>query len=198
MKRILFILALAFTFLSGTAFAADNRSKEQVAADNVTLANTIGYLSDAQKLELLAAAQNISNGQPAGGEVKKTAASKATEWVGVGSAIGDGLVATAGKLGIEVNKFAVSPVGKMAMLLIVWHYMGEEISGWVAGTLWLLIAGSFWWRAAKRTFGVYNEKGKFINFDRAMLGDKAEFGMIFGILVVSGAFIGLVGVIFLA
>ena len=201
MKRFLFILALALTLFVGTATADTTiRSPEQVNADNAALASATASMTDDQRLELLTAAQNIRSGLPAGGQ---PVASKAKEWVGVGAAIGDGLVATAGKLGVEVNKFATSPVGKLAMVLIVWNYMGDEISGWVCGTIWLLIMVSFWWRSFKRTFGEYNDKGKFIRFDRAMLMDKAEpgkpeFSTVYFVHIVSLGLIAFIGIIFLA
>lgn len=52
---------------------------------------------------------------------------KIDRWVQVGSNLGKGLAATAKELGVAVNEFANTPIGKLATALIVWNIMGSAI-----------------------------------------------------------------------
>ncbi len=67
------------------------------------------------------------------------------EWVNVGEHIGAMITGTAKSVGIAANEFVNTPVGMMAMGLIVWHYMGSVlvhmfgalmVLGLGLGTLW--------------------------------------------------------------
>lgn len=79
---------------------------------------------------------------------------KFKEWglagAAVGSALGDGLVNTAGKLGVEVNKFADTPVGKFSMLLIVWSVAGKSLGAALWGGTFFVVALSLLVFAYKR------------------------------------------------
>jgi hypothetical protein len=186
-KSLLLLLALAFSLTAcNVAFA-----QEAATAPTVSEALTaeIAKMDDAKKAEVLKSIQT-----PAASE----SARRAKEWVDVGAGIGESLAATAGKLGVEVNKFAQTPVGKMAMVLIVWHYMGEEISGWVCGLLFWLIFLPMWFYAARKTMGVYNEKGKFVRFDKELFYDKTQYGVLPLIFLVSLVLIVFVGIVFIA
>jgi hypothetical protein len=86
------------------------------------------------------------------------------EWAEVGSAVGKGLVATAKELGVEVNAFAQTGVGKLAIVLIVWKVMGGDILHIFGGIAWVMIALPMWIYFFRKLCVVkeikYNEKGK--------------------------------------
>ena len=71
-------------------------------------------------------------------------AKEVREWVEVGTAIGEGLAGAAGKLGVEVNKFADTFVGKFTMFVIAWHYMGQEVVSILFGTFMLVLGIPTW------------------------------------------------------
>jgi len=86
------------------------------------------------------------------------------EWAEVGSAVGKGLVATAKELGIEVNAFAQTSIGKLAIVLIVWKVMGGDILHIFGGIVWFMVALPMWIYFFRKLCIVkeikYNEKGK--------------------------------------
>lgn len=146
------------------------------------LMSQVSQLDEAQKQELLAKATDIRNGS--------SSAQTAREWVDIGTSLGQGLAATARELGVAVNDFAKSPVGIIAIVLIVWNYMGDTIIH--LGTAFVLI-GVFlpvWYRVFSRLYGVYNDAGKLMKFDFEQAGEAAAFFSILsfcGILVSSTA-----------
>lgn len=60
-----------------------------------------------------------------------TMVKRASEWANliadVGAGIGKGLAVAAKELGVAVNEFSESKVGKMTMFLIVWKVMGAQV-----------------------------------------------------------------------
>lgn len=91
-------------------------------------------------------------------------AAELTEWVNFGKAIGSGLAGTAEELGVAADKIADTRVGTFAMVLIAWHYAGEEFVSIVFGFLWLLTIIPVWIWMYRRQFIVdsitWYEKGK--------------------------------------
>ena len=62
------------------------------------------------------------------------------EWVDIGERIGKMLGGAAREVGVAVNDFVDTPVGKMTMVLIVWNYMGSMIVH-VFGGLLVMVLG---------------------------------------------------------
>ena len=95
--------------------------------------------------------------------------SVAKEWVEIGSGIGQGMAATAKEMGVAVNEFAATPVGKFTMIIIAWHFFGDAVTEIVVhffgGGLFLSIAWIIAWMFLRRIYGEYDDKGKFIKFD---------------------------------
>lgn len=60
------------------------------------------------------------------------------QWVNIGTAIGSGLAASAKQLGIAANQFATTPVGKITIFLIAWHFIGNTLLHIAATTIWFL------------------------------------------------------------
>ena len=93
--------------------------------------------------------------------------------IDIGNGLGEGLAATAQKLGVVANDFAKSPVGKLAMVLIIWNYMGDDIMGFFAGFFILFLAGIAYVYQMRKTYGEYTAEGKFIKYDvQAMTNDE--------------------------
>jgi hypothetical protein len=60
--------------------------------------------------------------------------------VSVGRMLGAGIVATAREVGVAVNDFAKSDVGRIVTVVLVWKYIGHDILGVVFGSI-VLFAG---------------------------------------------------------
>lgn len=66
----------------------------------------------------------------------------AQSWVGVGQALGAGIVAAAKELGVAANDFATTDLGKIVIFLLVWKLMGAQLMGTALGLA--LIVSSVW------------------------------------------------------
>ena len=86
------------------------------------------------------------------------------KWADIGTAIGGSLAASAKELGVAANDFAQSPVGKVTMAIIVWHFIGAQLVHIVFGALWFITMIPLWiyfYRrdSSKKTI-TYYEPGK--------------------------------------
>lgn len=50
-----------------------------------------------------------------------------SKWAEIGKSVGVAIGATARELNVEVNAFAMSPVGKFAMFLLAWNFFINDI-----------------------------------------------------------------------
>ena len=68
----------------------------------------------------------------------------ATEkWINFGEQVGKMLGSVAKEVGVQVNVFAQTPVGKMTMALIVWNYIGSVAYHFVGSLIVLMVGVSF-------------------------------------------------------
>lgn len=149
MNRILIFLVLAFAALPVFAQVAAPTATEQLYTE-------VAQMTPAQRAKLLENAEAIRSG--------RSAAAATSEWIEVGERLGQGLAATARELGVAVNDFAKTPVGMVAIGLLVWNIMGSDIVH--VGTAFGILFFGFpiWWMVARSMFGVYDDKGKYIRF----------------------------------
>ena len=72
----------------------------------------------------------------------------ATDWLEVGNQYGQmvaGFISgTARELGVAVNEFAMSPVGLLSVALVVYHFAGDAILGFVTSGVWFITTLSLW------------------------------------------------------
>ena len=144
-KLFLMVLFLAFT----TPVLADKAQIEGWSE-----------LSDAQKAEIaLVVAQKA--------EQKKSSPVKPEDiakWVEVGKSIGVGFSSTAKELGMGVDELMKTDTGKIAMFLIVWNYIGDQLVGIIGGSIWFLIMLPAWAiyfrRFVLNPVRVYHDNGK--------------------------------------
>jgi hypothetical protein len=125
-----------------------------------------GNLTQEQKAELalqaaklVTANKNANNGVPA-----PVAVDTVKKWADIGTAIGSSLASSARQLGVAANDFAQTPVGKLTMAVIVWHFIGGQLVHIVFGAMWLVIAIPLWVyfyrRASSKTTITVYEAGK--------------------------------------
>ena len=140
-------LFLLFALCSFPVFA------QQQVTTTEALYSKVATLNEEQKALLLENATAIQNGT--------STAVKTKAWVDVSASLGTALAATAREMGVAVNDFARSPVGKLATVLIVWKVIGDDIVKlFISLGALLLMFG--WYRMFLRSFGDYDDKGKLI------------------------------------
>jgi hypothetical protein len=121
MKKLILISLLLISF---NAFAG-------LTSDSIGNAG-FNMLTDAQKAEVIKivagqAEKNQQDQQILEVATKQVTPDEIEKWANIGKNIGQGLGAAAKELGIAVNDFAASPIGKLATLLIVWNFLGSQI-----------------------------------------------------------------------
>lgn len=149
MKTFIATIALVLAMSFGTAQAAQ-----------LTIEGGLTPEQEAQ-LQLQAAQMAAQNkGTPVSPD-------ELTEWVHFGTAIGQGLAGTAKELGIAADEIAKTTVGMFAMIIIAWHFMGEELISILFGFGWLTIMIPLWVYFYRRQFIIEAvtryEKGKHVH-----------------------------------
>lgn len=186
-----------FRFLSALLVAAallvPTISHANLTTDAVARAG-FDKLTEQQKAELIK--QIATQASP---EVSTAISTpqKVSEWVDVGTKIGQMMGGAAKELGVQVNEFAKTPVGQWTMALIVWKFMGSVIMHAFGGILVFVTGISFVLFMARRyTRGsvVYDpEKRDYlgrsvkVSEERRMWtdGDTLMFGFYFAVVTVA-------------
>lgn len=92
----------------------------------------------AAKLKLQAAKMKDEKEDPA------KVSDRMAEYAEIGQKYGVALAATAKELGIAADEILNTTVGKIALVLIVWKVMGEDLIGLLVGIPWLLVGSAVW------------------------------------------------------
>ena len=133
-----FILAMAVVMLTAVSMPAYAQSVKKV---------DLSGLTEKQKAELIIRAEDLK----AASQSKPTeVAEDVLKWANMGQGIGKALVATAKELGVEVNAFAETFVGKLSVFLIVWHFFGGMVVHVIGGFAILLWTLPIWIWSFKR------------------------------------------------
>lgn len=120
-RILMFVLALAvFTVpVHANRLSVDGLSEEQVA----------DLMLKAAKMKA-APSVNVTD--------------RISEYSEIGQKYGVAMAATAKELGVAANELLDTTVGKVALVLIVWKVMGEELIGFLIGVPWLIIGFVCW------------------------------------------------------
>jgi hypothetical protein len=164
MKLKILIITLALT---ASAFAAiDVRTIDSAGFDKLT---------EAQKAALV---QQVT--QQVAGNTDTTSAEKLNEWVDLGTKIGKGLAGAAKETGVAVNDFALSPVGRLTTILIVWHFIGNSLLHVFGATVLLGIGLPTIHCAFNRAFTklTYDKDGKLVSKTKQEFGDEGTIGYV--------------------
>lgn len=100
---------------------------------NATNVNQAGFdqLTESQKAQVVQQVAAMAAQQTG----PQAVVDKATQWAQIGQGLGQGMVAMAREMGIAVNEFAGTTVGKIATVMLLWHYMGNDIFRLIAGAV---------------------------------------------------------------
>jgi hypothetical protein len=118
-------------------------------------------LTDKQKAELALRAAEMKEATKQQDEPKASVAEKAvsannaaldiaTKWGEAGKGLAIGLVAAAKELGIAVNDFANTPIGRITTAIIVWKMIGHSVLSIVLGFILLFIGLPTIWEVYQR------------------------------------------------
>lgn len=185
MKSVLIALTLLLTLASVSVSAQETtQQQDQNRRTTELVFAKVATMTPMQREELLKSATEIESG--------KTAAQTTREWVDIGSSLGDALASTASKLGVAVNDFAKSPVGILAIALILWNQLGETIIHLSTAALLFGPGLMLWFIIFRRAFGVFNEHGKLVSYDLDKQGDTVIFASwVVGIVIVAAGLLAL-------
>lgn len=127
-------------------------------------------LSDQQKAQLAAQAAQMkadNASAPISGDIIQeviTNPDAVNKYAQIGEAIAKSIGAAARELNVEVNKFSESGVGKLVMVMTVYHFFGSEILTFIVG-FFFMIPMSIWIiyrmnKMIKTKEIIYDDKGK--------------------------------------
>lgn len=167
-----------------------------MAGNSTAAVDSAGFskLSETEKAEIIKlVADKASNGAPA-----VLTEDRVEKWVKIGSNIGQGLAGAAKEVGVAVNDFSNTPVGKLTTMLIVWHMIGDQLVHIIGGILVWIVGFTILWymicRAYPTTITYSTEhKNIFGNFvvvkeEKLAINDDNAAGWLlaFGIVLVAG------------
>lgn len=134
-----FILGLCLCLASANVLAAD--------------IDTSG-LSAEQKAQIALQVEQMKSGPPS--------AETAQQWADWGTNMGKAISSTAKELGVAVDDFSRTPVGKITMAVIVYKVIGKEVLRFVAGAVLFFFTIIIWARYLRKPFQTieYYESGK--------------------------------------
>lgn len=142
MKTIFSILVILGLMIS-PVFATDVRINE----------HSISGLSESQTAQLYSEAAKMVDANASAADAIKNVptAQKLDEYAGLAKSISTGLADTAKNLGIAVNDFANSPVGRITEWVIIYKVIGNQFVHYFFGVLWFLVTGGAWWIIFRKT-----------------------------------------------
>ncbi len=107
-------------------------------------------LTPAQKAELTIKAEEMKKSVAAPAAPTVTTPQAVAQWAEAGKSLAVGLGAGAKEIGVAVNEFSETRVGKITTYIIIWKLMGKEILGLVIGFSLIFIAIPVVWHVSKR------------------------------------------------
>lgn len=66
------------------------------------------------------------------------------KWVGLGNEVGNAVNSSLSAITTQTANFAGTTVGKVTMALVIWKVVGDDLSGYVLGLLWLIVFLPLW------------------------------------------------------
>ena len=126
MKTFLVLMMLVMTVLAyGETFSESGLNEEEVNKLKKFYA----------EMKLSAPKQEVSS---------ITKAEEISQWINIGEQLGKGLASCAKELGIEVNNFVQTPVGKISAVVIIWKLLGRDLVHFGFGTFFFIFGSILW------------------------------------------------------
>ena len=185
MKRLFWIVAFLISF---SAFAGTNPD----------VIRTAGWenLSESQRAEITKMVADKSAASVASPIGVVPDVKKIDEYVAVGERVGKMMGGAAKEVGVAVNEFINTPVGKWTMFLIVWKYMGVMAIHFFGGLVVLLVGAvvmtALYRRLVHTTITYDKEKTNIFGNHPVLTKEKSAFGSddFWAIFLGSAAFTG--------
>jgi hypothetical protein len=130
---MLFCAIMMFNSVATADIALDALSSEWTKLTAVQKAKLAGLITE----EASSATSLIASIPPS------VDAEKIEPWLKLIGEVGDGMVELAHALGVEANELIKTPIGILAMCLVVYHVMGSALFGIAGGLLWFSLTMPF-------------------------------------------------------
>lgn len=130
MFRSLFAIALLWLCTSAHA-QLDLNSVGKAGFDRLT---------PQQQAEVIKMVTEQSQKSPAEQLANRVTADDADKWLNIGERVGKMIGSAAREVGVAANEFVSTPVGMVAVAVIVWNYIGNDIAHLI-GSFVLLVVG---------------------------------------------------------
>lgn len=181
MKKVILGIVCASMLVPAIAFANGDANVTMPGWDDLT---------PAQQQELKLEAAKKAEAAKAAKQATPVTANDVKEWVELGKSIGIGFASTAKELGVSVDQLMHTDTGKIAMFLIVWHYIGHDFMGILGGIIWFTIMLTAWARYFRRwvlnPVVTYHENGKKkeVRYDKSKSNEGAIFYFTVALIVI--------------
>lgn len=177
MKKIV-LMSLVSIALTVNLHALNSQDVVSAGFSDLTITQQAEIISEiAKKKELVSEPSNVQVAQ---------------EWVNLGTSIGQGLASSAKELGVAVNEFSSTPVGKLTMFLIIFQVIGAKLIGVFAGILFIAL-GTIFTTIIMNRFSVfkitYNKEGKISSKERPENLDYSPFWFAYFFIIAIGVMI---------
>ncbi len=127
------ILMLVFALV---AFSIPVAHAERLLVDGLTEEQVAKLQLDAAKMKAAPAKGNVTD--------------RMAEYAEIGQKYGVALAATAKELGVAADELLDTTVGKVALVLIVWKVMGDDLLGVVVGIPYMVLGFFAWFYMFRR------------------------------------------------
>lgn len=97
-----------------------------------------GRLSESQRIEIAQIVQTKAE-EAVSAKVPSVSVEDVEPWLKVIDHMGTGLVQLAHDLGVEANELVKTPIGMMAMGLIAYHVLGNDVLDIIIGFIWFFV-----------------------------------------------------------
>lgn len=144
--KFLASMALGIALIVGTSSLASAEQGQQHVDSTVVTVDLKDLGSDTVNAILYAKKQADKTSQSS---IVVPKVEDVKEWASIGTMIGDSISATAKSLSVSVNDFIKTPVGMMVLFLIFFKVVGASVWQIFAGTIFLTIFGTAWWKSYK-------------------------------------------------
>ncbi len=129
MKKLIIASLLAFGLVTGPAMAGIDRNDFNLSG-----------LNETQKAALIQQAEKMR----AATQETVVTAEKVSEWTVLGKEVASAFISLAAELGKTVDEVLTTTIGKVALALIIYKVMGNDILGVVGGLIWLMLFVPGW------------------------------------------------------
>ena len=134
------LMAAALALIATTAFAAP--SSTAVDTSGLTEAQITELKIQALKLQQQKDSSPVTAVTQGAQQVSTATLQEAEKWANFGKNLGTAMVSTARELGVAVNDFSKTDIGKITTAIIVYKLIGSQVTHFIAGLILMFLLPS--------------------------------------------------------